>query len=512
MRKIIYIPLDERPCNYEFPALLAAGTDYHVVRPDLSMMGLKKRPGDIEQLWAWLFEQARDADGAIVALDTLLYGGIIPSRLHEMTEEQCGEQLEKLRQLKRINPALQVFAYQLIMRCPRYSSSDEEPDYYENWGREIFRRGYIRHRLELGIATEEEQNELQQIEGVLPESMWQDYTERRAVNLTANKRAIELVQDGAVDFMIIPQDDSAPYGLTAVDQQHVREHVKKCQQQLSVYMYPGADEVGCTLLARMINHFEGRKPRVHVHFASVQGPLVIPLYEDRVLYESVKYQIMAAGGLMSPSLAEADMALCINTPGESMMESNDQGQPYLGYQVYRNLVELIEMADDIVHRLGKPCVIADVAYANGADLELLQLLRDKKLLFELAGYAGWNTSGNTLGTCIAQGMIYAVYGNTPQHRDFLSLRYVEDGGYCAFVRRDVSDRVLPGTGYNYFSIDGQRGQIAERVRAELTRFIEQHLHNPENNYEIVIDDCYMPWSRMFEVGLKTHVRETKQGQ
>ena len=101
MRKIIYIPLDERPCNYEFPALLAAGTDYHVVRPDLSMMGLKKRPGDIEQLWAWLFEQARDADGVIVALDTLLYGGIIPSRLHEMTEEQCGEQLEKLRQLKR---------------------------------------------------------------------------------------------------------------------------------------------------------------------------------------------------------------------------------------------------------------------------------------------------------------------------------------------------------------------------------------------------------------------------
>lgn len=511
MKKIIYIPLDERPCNYEFPSLLAAGTDYTVVRPDLKMMGLKKRPGDVEKLWAWLFEQARDADGAIIALDTLLYGGIIPSRLHRLTTEQCEERLEQVRRLKQINPSLQLFAFQLIMRCPRYSSSDEEPDYYEEWGEEIFRRGYIRHRLALGVATEDEQSELRRIEAVLPEEVWREYTERRAVNLAANKRSIELVKDRAIDFMVIPQDDSAPYGLTAIDQQEVRERVKACRQQLSVYMYPGADEAGCTLLARMINRFEGRKPRVHVHFSSVQGPFVTPLYEDRLLYESVKYQIMAAGGLMTSSLTEADMALCLNTPGESMMEAGNQGQPHPGYQVYRNIVELVEMADDIVRRLDKPCVIADIAYANGADLELLQLLRDKKLLFELAGYAGWNTSSNTLGTCIAQGMIYAVYGDTSQHRDFLSLRYVEDGGYCAFVRRDVTDRVLPEMGLGYFAVDGRRGRVAERVRAELNRFIETRLHDDEDEYEIVIDDCYMPWSRMFEVGLKTHVRNKKKG-
>lgn len=511
MKKIIYIPLDERPCNYEFPVMLAAGTEYNVVRPDLSLMGLKKRPGDVERLWAWLFEQARDADGAIIALDTLLYGGIIPSRLHRITAEQCNERLENVRELKRINPSLQLFAFQLVMRCPRYSSSDEEPDYYADWGREIFQRGYIRHRVELGIATEDEHRELRRIEAALPEEVWQEYTGRRAVNLEVNKRAIELVKDRVVDFMVIPQDDSAPYGLTALDQQEIRERVKACRQQLSVYMYPGADEAGCTLLARMINRFERRKPRVHVHFSSVHGPLITPLYEDRVLYESVKYHIMAAGGLMASSLTEADMALCINVPGDSMMEAVSQGQAHLSYQVSRNLVELVEMADDIVSRLGKPCVIADTAYANGADLELLQMLRDKKLLFKLAGYAGWNTTCNTLGTCIAQGMIYAVYGDTPQHRDFLSLRYVEDGGYCAWVRREVSDRVLPGMGLDYFGVDGQRGRVAEQVRAELNRFIESRLLDEEDEYEIVIDDCYMPWSRMFEVGLKTHVRNKKKG-
>ncbi|MGV3464600.1 MAG: DUF4127 family protein, partial [Heyndrickxia sp.] len=45
MKKILYIPLDERPCNYSFPAELAEGTDFNIVRPDLSIMGNKKTPG-----------------------------------------------------------------------------------------------------------------------------------------------------------------------------------------------------------------------------------------------------------------------------------------------------------------------------------------------------------------------------------------------------------------------------------------------------------------------------------
>ncbi|OPA80536.1 hypothetical protein BVG16_07370 [Paenibacillus selenitireducens] len=503
MKKIVFIPLDERPCNYYFPTALAEGTEFAIVTPPLEMMGLKKKPADVERLWSWLLEEAADADGAIVSIDTLIYGGIVPSRLHQLSRDTCEERIHLLRKLKQVNPNLKLFAFNLIMRCPKYSSADEEPDYYEEWGREIFLQGYIKHRLELGISTDDEHQELREIESLLPSEHLDDYIQRRAINVAVNKMGIGLVQEKVIDFMIVPQDDSAPYGLTAINQQQVRNEVKHQGVQLSVYMYPGADEVGCTLLARMMNEMKGRKPLLYPRFSSVQGPYVTPLYEDRVLFESVKYQILAAGGLIAASFQEADAVLCINAPGDTMQESNSQHQPNRGYQVLRNLVELTETVDFVIHTLKKPCIVADVAFANGADLELLYLLREKNVLFELAGYAAWNTSSNTLGTCIAQGMIYQLYGNTAEHRHFLGLRMVEDAGYCASVRRAVQEEVLPSLGYTYFEVDGQRGQVACAVRSRLEQFVRDHLNDPQ--YKIVLEDCYLPWSRMFEVGLTIRV-------
>lgn len=59
---IAFVPLDERPCNYEFPSLLARGTDFEVQRPPMQLMGLKKRPGDADGLWRW-FEEACSQGG-----------------------------------------------------------------------------------------------------------------------------------------------------------------------------------------------------------------------------------------------------------------------------------------------------------------------------------------------------------------------------------------------------------------------------------------------------------------
>lgn len=503
--KIVFVPLDERPCNYQFPQMLAAGTDFELVAPDMSLMGLKKTPADTDKLWEWLFQEAKQADGAILSLDTLVYGGIIPSRLHEMSVEQCSGILDRLKQLKQLNPKLKLYAFNLIMRCPKYSSSDEEPDYYGEWGREIFLSGYIEHRQQLGLAEPDELTQLQEIQSKLPKHLQQDYLNRRAVNREVNRLALQYVKDGTIDFMIIPQDDSAPYGLTAIDQQRVRDTVGEMDLELKVYMYPGADEVACTLLARMMNEAHNRRPLVYAHFSSAKAPFVTPLYEDRMVYESIKYQILAAGGLMCPSLKDADMILCVNLPSDNMMEAVDQKDAGQNYLISRNIIELTEMADYAIHTLQKPTVIADIAFANGADLTLFKLLKNKKLLFKLAGYAGWNTSSNTLGTCIPQGMIFALKGHTDAHRDFLSLRFTEDAGYCSHVRKTVSRRDLDKMGWNTFAIDGQRGQVRDIILLELNLFIENHINY--DDYRIVIDECYMPWSRMFEVGLKTHVEK-----
>ncbi|RAJ03196.1 uncharacterized protein DUF4127 [Paenibacillus pabuli] len=508
--KLTFVPLDERPCNYEFPYLLAQGTEFTVERPPIEIMGLKKRPGDVEQLWIWFEESCTGADGAIVALDTLLYGGIIPSRLHQLEPDELTARLERLRGIKQRYPQLTLYAFQLIMRCPQYSLSDEEPDYYADWGREIFRKGFISHRLALGIATDEEIRELADIDNRLPIEVLEDYLGRRAVNIEANKQVLALIEEGIIDFMIVPQDDSAPYGHTAKDQEKVRARITALDQELKVYMYPGADEVGCVLLTRMINKARGRMPLVYPRLSSVQGAFVTPLFEDRFFYETLKYQILAAGGLIASSETEADLVLLISTPGETMAEAVSQQHSFYSYDVYRNLMELVEYGHFLLRSKKKPVAVADVGYANGGDQKLVKMLRQKDMLFDLAGYAAWNTSSNSLGTVISQAMIYLLYGRTPSHLDFLALRYAEDVCYCSVVRGELSNGPVQEMGYDKYLLDGSRGLVAARVEERLRQELAVRIDTAAGSIQIT--DCYMPWNRMFEVGLSVRFIPSNPGK
>lgn len=236
---------------------------------------------------------------------------------------------------------------------------------------------------------------------------------------------------------------------------------------------------------------------------------MVPLFEDRYFYETLKYQIIAAGGLIASSAAEADLILLANTPGDTMAEASSQQHAMAGYDVHRNLVELVEYGAHMQHDANKHIAIADVAYANGADLKLLRLLKQKGLLFKLAGYAGWNTSSNTLGTVIAQSMLYVRYGPTEEHQDFLGLRYAEDACYCAVVRTAMNNGIVEQMGFNKFMLDGSRGSVAAVIRGRLEQALDEYVNGPEGRVEIT--DCYMPWNRTFEVGLTVrHYAEERE--
>jgi len=151
---------------------------------------------------------------------------------------------------------------------------------------------------------------------------------------------------------------------------------------------------------------------------------------------------------------------------------------------------------------------ADVGYANGADQKLVKLLKQKEMLFDLAGYAGWNTSSNTLGTVIAQSMLYLHYGRTPQHLDFLALRYAEDLCYCSVVRMGLNQGEVEAMGLSKFELDGQRGEVSRLVRKRLVQELEERINGCKGRAQIT--DCYMPWNRTFEVGLSVRYHPSEQ--
>ena len=78
-------------------------------------------------------------------------------------------------------------------------------------------------------------------------------------------------------------------------------------------------------------------------------------------------------------------------------------------------------------------------------------------------------------------------------------RYLEDAGYCGTVRAEVMEQDLPGLGYDYFNIGEARGEVSRRVGRRLREYADRELPSIADHIEIL--DVWMPWKRVFEVGL-----------
>lgn len=483
MKRIVYLPLDERPCNYDFPYFALENSDsVTVVRPPLDLMGKKKRPADCDGLVDFLLRECEGADYLILALDTLLYGGIIPSRLHHLDRDVLLSRLEAVKRIRLANPKLHVSAFSLVMRCPCYSDSSEEPDYYAECGREIFLYGQNEHRHRLGEITEDEYlARREKLAKCLP--YIGDYETRRAVNLSLLSDALTMVGEYIDEFTIL-QDDSNPRGYTSMDREAVLSVVK--EHGIDLDTYPGADEAGMTLLARAATYLEGRRPKIYVAYPREGAADVVPIYEDREIRLTVSAQIVSAGCVECFSEAEADLILYVNlndtrTYDVYLSPTKQADEGYIGAFADR-------IAESV--RAGKGAAIADVAYCNTGDETLVRELAKRTDLLDLWGYAGWNTSSNTLGTVICQGALRYLFGDTATHRGFTARRLIDDVVYSAVVRPTLRDE--------YRGREGDTN-LTEAVKL-INKTAEEMLPDIADKY--AVEECTLPWDRLFEIGIK----------
>ena len=496
--KILYIPLDERPCNYAFASQIAAGTPVELVVPPLSMLGWKKNPANPDVLLEFLERNCADADGCVLSLDMLLYGGIIPSRLHGFSADVLTRRLEALRALTRKYPKLKLFAFALIMRCPSYSSADEEPDYYGTCGREIFLTGQVKHKQALGLLSQTEAEALLAEYGTKTGPYLADFEQRRRVNRAILEKILTEYRD-CFETLVIPQDDSSAYGYTTVDRECLKQAVA-ASGKAEVPMYPGADEVGMSLLAKAVCTLLDKAPLVKLVYAHEEAPNMVPLYEDRPVGRTIPMLLATSGcRIWQAGAGEPDITLYLNYPAHSPVEVWEA--PSAGYAL-RDLPSFCDrIAGDV--RAGHLAAVADCAYCNGGDAELVQRLSQRVNLTDLAAYAGWNTSSNTLGTVACQAVFTWLFGHSENLSLFTAQRLFEDVGYCGHVRREVTALIEP-MGYGYFNAGQIDGVVAALVRKHLDAYMGALLPEIAGRYEI--DRCQMPWKRMFEVDLTLRKR------
>lgn len=496
MKKIVILPLDERPCNYKFPKLLP--TDgCSIIMPPIDILGDKKKPAKIDLLHNWLLHETIDADYLVLSMDMLLYGGIVPSRLHYSTENILIERTKIVHKIKENNPNIKIYGFQLIMRCPWYSLNDEEPEYYEEYGSEIHRSGRYKHMSDLNIMTDQDYEDLELVNQKLDLNVLDDYLNRREINLNILKYSLEYLKKGIFDYFVIPQDDAAVYGYTSMDQIIIRDIISNNFLQSKVSMYPSADDIGMTLLSRAINDFNGLKPKIYVYYASSKGAFVIPSFEDRIIDETIKYHIIASGSVRVYSMHEAEIVLAVNI-GSSMLNPNENGYE-TAYRIERNLIEFIEQIK-YAKQQNKLVALCDVAHANGGDMEMLKILSQENLTFTIDAYAGWNTSSNTIGTSLSQVISYFYSKKNDKNINFLLHRYYEDVAYCSYVRKHITETKLPKMNLNYFDVGEVDGEVSVIIKKAMLEFMKvnfEEIYNKSSSIEIK-----MPWKRMFEIDLK----------
>lgn len=513
MVKVIYVPLDERACNYYFPQQLAQMTDnIELLVPAYEDMGMLKTPADYNKIWEWIFANAPVCEYAILSVDTLVYGNIINSRTHHRSCEECAQTLENFRRLKEINPSIKIHAFNLAARVAAYNDAHEDPDYWATHGSDIWRYTYLYDKITRNHADEAEKVELSTLEASIPKEYLTDFIERRKVDRFTNLYCVDLVKDATFDVLTVPKDDTAEYGYAAMDQAAIAKKVRENRLMERVLVYPGADEVGSVLFTRVFNLIKEYCPRIYVRYSSTLGPTIVPSYEDRPLNESIKSQITSLGGIYEDNSAQSDCMLAVNSPGKYMMESMFQDDKDLTFTSHLNMHEFIRYIHYYADTYKKSVGIAEVSVCNGCENEFMDYALLAGLYEKVQAVGGWNTAQNTIGVVLAQTVIASYYnrfagdyGRFKLSEEFKIRSIVCDWLFQAnalrtFLKETEGDVDPFALGSNY-------NDVKERFMLLLNGLIADKFGGFYKGSKLEIDDLFFNWDGVFYI--RIHVKLDK---
>jgi hypothetical protein len=457
--KIGFVPIDNRPVCYTLPAQIAAiDRNIELLMPERKWLGDLEKGSDVERILAWL-EGLPEVDALVISLDTIAYGGLIPSRRSPDSFEEVDARIERLKPLLK---GRKVYAFSSIMRISNNNINEEEKEYWAQWGKAIFEYSYSGR--DCGI----------------PARILEDYFATRKRNFEINKIYLEWQKQGLFDTLVFSKDDCAECGCNVEEAREL--------EALGAFVKTGADEIPLTLLARAVNQpstlsSPARPPQLSTLlkiapvFLEPEYKHLISNYEDISIEQSVKGQIELAGcTVCAPQ--DADLLLYVNNfidrQGEIVMKVPTE--PFAG-------VWPIPPAQGATPLARGAYMSADVRFANGADNKLVEQITVDK---DFYGYSAWNTSANTLGSLICAAVI--LRHSEPLGEESLeafkrlqAVRFLDDWAYQANVRQELS------------------GPDLEQLKAKMKPYEERVFKMLDFHANI---DYKFPWNRLFEVEIE----------
>ncbi|MCI5837373.1 MAG: DUF4127 family protein [Veillonellaceae bacterium] len=428
---IVFVPQDNRPVSYAYTVDTATAAGYRVLTPPEAYLSDNSYHGSPEEIWNWLLAEAPQADALILSTDTLIYGGLVDSRKHQIDRLTLQNRLRQLQELHRTHPRLPIYAFGTIMRSPRASDGKVEPFYYAKYGPKIFEIAYWQDKRDTEGLNAEEAAKLLSLTMSVPLEYLQDWFDRRAKNNMVNERLIELAADGTLTYFCLGHDDTAGFSQSSLESRYLQRHSKSLPA--SRYgSFPGADQLGLLLIARYHVDRMGTAPTFAVLYPLGGAEDTMPHYENQSIGKTVADHIHAVGGRLVTD-KRPDILLAINTP---LGSTTGESEAFANFEMPRKSAEVFVNRVREALDLGIPTAIADVFYSNGADNGLLKEMQKADLLYRLASYNGWNTASNTVGYTVAQSILAPAMSDSA-HRRMLTEQYLDNWGYQANIRKQI---------------------------------------------------------------------------
>lgn len=512
---ILMVPLDDRPANIYFPTQVGSSAGVEVIAPPQEMIGKFTTPGNGEEISKWLLENGDKADGFVISTSMLAYGGLVASRTGTKSLKDALPDIQVIKQLKELYPEKPVYVYDTIQRLAVTAISDEYLKYYS----QISEWAVLYDKVvNLGMDGKER---LEELESIIPEAVLEDYKKARARNHAVNNLMIDWVKEGYIDYLILSQDDAAPYGLHRAERELLLEKVDTLNVGDQVAVFPGADEVDVVLVSRFVNQLFGTSPTFFVEYGGIHGKDWIAPFEDTTFEYNVLKHIVSAGGKIVTNEKDADIHLLLNTPStaDSTREQDISG--------------LVERTSELIAD-GEQVAIGDVWIVNKADEPFVIELAENVDLTKILSYSGWNTAGNALGITVGHaaaryafltqksGFGVPLYEQTAEHHyEFLLHRFTKDQSYKNIVH-PAAREYIQSIGASEWDLGEKYDLVNTFVQEKLTLETEkwyQHFDRKKvyigsrgnkDFYKTISElesvHVKLPWPRIFEAELEPELK------
>jgi hypothetical protein len=470
-----------------FPMKLSEVKDIELIAPPMDILDDFTEAALIDKVEVWLREQSDICGILVLSVDMLLYGGLIASRREPPDIAECKRRLSVINDIKNKNPALRIYAFNVIMRTS-ISVLDNES---KVWWEKINQYSILTHKVELENDVQGKR-ELEKLKSDIPEEILEGFLKTRRRNHEINSACIDLVRQGIFEQLVLLQEDSHNYGIHRKEQILLKKKIEDYNLNDRIQMHNGTDEAGCLLIARSINGYFNRNIAISFEYLADSRQRFFAMYEDRPFHENLMSHAKTCGIILEEDIENSDIVLFIYTPKADQYDACLYEEDLPSGYTAEDLEGFARRIADVV-RSGKKVGILDIAYANGGDGRLLYALSRKINLLDLYGYAAWNTASNALGTILAQLSLYALVEPEKNIR-FTAERLLDDYLYQSLVRRKL-EKTLKEQGLDVWNLKNRKNT----ANALLTEYIQQC---EELTWlfpvKRVVFSCRLAWARTFE--------------